>query len=164
MNAFGALHQRLSLLVSSGILTPLPFDEAIWIDEDLEFGSTPAQAGVTFYVNRDGTWHRQNRSPSLDQEEDGNWAIDPAPTRGDNYSVKYTLTQTSGGTSYLTITNEATTWEVISTPRAVEVLIDIPPVGADTCDFTLLVEIRDNITMQIVSATVALTVSANQEV
>ena len=164
----GALHQRVVAAAPGpiGIIDPPEFDGSSFSESGLSFPPDPAQSGISFWIRGDGTWLMEKRISGIGSPQSGDWAITPAAGIGDDFSVKFTMTQTVGDGSHITVTNEAPTFTVIGSGvgHKARVWMSLPTAGTDYVEFTVLIEIRNDTTMEIVSATITYLIDADNTV
>lgn len=161
----GGFHQRLLAGGDppSGIIDPMEFDGDAFTDSHVAFDPHAAAAGIDFQLLSDGTWVMYKRANTFGTTQRGNWAVTPVSGIGVGYSVKFTATQTVGDATYITISNQAPGFMALTSPRRIRILLDIPSNDSDMTTFTVLVELRNNTTMDVVSGTITLNINGDQE-
>ena len=158
MFPFGALHQRLS----PGIISPVipPANGMNFVDVNVGFSGT-VTAGISFSTNNNGSWVMNKHHSAFGNPQFGYW-IDPAASGvGDGYSIKVTITKTAGNDAYITITNPLSSFVALTENLTFSIFMSMAAPGSDIGDYTILVEIRNDTTMEIVESNFTITVSVD---
>lgn len=133
----GLLHQRL---LNTGVADPPTYNGASATHSRTGFGAGPIEAGIRAIFRPDGTWATETilSNPRLS----GNWYQPTTDAIGAGYEVKFTVTQTLGSGTGVTITNPAAAFTSLAALKTLTIKVEQTTTGGRLDTFDVLVEIR----------------------
>ena len=158
------LHQRLFVDSTGGIIPPT--FETLFSDNGYSIAPTAAQSGIQFTLKGDGTWYMEKRFEVSGSPQSGNWAASPASGIGAGYSAKFVVTQTDNfGTPAEFNINPTDDGEFHTIGSGDGLMLQLWMnrfgTGYASLDYSVVVSIRNDTTMVVVSGTFTVTLSGD---
>lgn len=160
LHAFGALHQRLA---SPWPAVSPPANGSSFSDVDLTFGE-PASAGINFSVNHNGSWIMTKEQMAIGNPTIGSWASPAEDGVGAGFSIRVTPTLADGVDTHITITNPLAAFVTLDVNRAFSIYINLPDPGSEMAEYAIVLEIRNDATMEVFTSNFTIFVTADNTV